>query len=350
MLVPNQYIEVTWVPFVVKYYVEKGYTFTKINDKFLVKAEDLPDNSHKKIKAICDFCGRDFTTEKAAYTQNKKTGKISCKKCQPKKVKELWQKKYGVDNVFMLDSVKEKSKQTCLEKYGVENLANSKEIQEKIKNTNLKKFGTEYSIASEQVRDKIKQTNLNKYGFEIVSKSKQVTEKTKETNLKKYGYVCTLNAPEIAEKAMQTNIEKYGVPYATQSKEIIAKMRKSLYKNGKVPISKPEQKMCEILKEIYGEENCVPSYPYDSLNFDCLVKIGDIKIDVEYDGWYFHKNKKEYDKRRNYFLIRRGFKVLRIKANKELPTKEQIVETIDYLVNGHSLYEIILDIEDEEIV
>lgn len=304
MLVPNQYIKMSWAPSVIKYYVEKGYTFTKVNDKFLVKAEDLPDNSHKKIKAICDFCGRDFTTEKAAYTQNKKTGKISCKKCQPKKVKELWQKKYDVDNVFMLDSVKEKSKQTCLEKYGVE----------------------------------------------IASKSKQVTEKAKETNLKKYGYVCTLNAPEIAEKAMQTNIEKYGVPYTTQSKEIIAKMRKSLYKNGKVPISKPEQKMCEILKEIYGEENCVPSYPYDSLNFDCLVKIGDIKIDVEYDGWYFHKNKKEYDKRRNYFLIRRGFKVLRIKANKELPTKEQIVEAIDYLVNGHSLYEIILDIEDEEIV
>lgn len=344
MIVPGQYIEVCWVPALIKHYVEKGYVYTKTKDKFLVKAEDLPDNSHKSIKVICDFCGQEFYTEKAQYTRSKQNGGVCCRECQPKKTKKIWQEKYGVDNVFMLEEVKEKSKQTCLNNYGVENAALSQEVKDKIKNTNLEKYGVEYAISSAEVREKIKEKNLERYGYEVASKSKDVIEKTKQTNLEKYGYVCTLNSPEIAQKAIQTNIKKYGVPYVTQSPEIITKMRDSLYKSGNVPTSKPEREVCSLLKEIYGEEACTPGHPYYNLNFDYLLEINGVKIDVEYDGYYWHKNKQDSDRRRNYFLIRRGFKILRIKANKEIPTKEQIIEAIDYLVNGHSLYEIVLDI------
>ena len=44
--------------------------------------------------------------------------------------------------------------------------------------------------------------------------------------------------------------------------------------------------------------------------------------------------------RRNFFLIRRGYKIVRIKANKwdTLPTEQQIIDAVDYLVKGdHSL-------------
>lgn len=86
-----------------------------------------------------------------------------------------------------------------------------------------------------------------------------------------------------------------------------------------------------MIQNIYG--NCELNYPCDLVSLDCMTIINNIKIDVEYDGWYWHKNKQEEDKRRNYFLIRRGFKVLRIRSNKEMPSKEQITRAIDILLN-----------------
>lgn len=350
MIVPGQYVEICWVPALIKYYTDKGYIYTKTKDKFLVKAEDLPDNSHIKIKVICSFCGEEFETSKSQYTKSLKNKGVCCKKCRKKKFEKVCEEKYGVKNVFMLEEIKQKSKQTFLEKYGVESPMLSSEIKEKIKNTNLEKYGVEYASSSEIVKEKRKNTNLERYGCEIISKSEKIKEKIKRTNLEKYGYICSLNHPDIAQKAIKTNLERYGVPYTTQSPEIIAKMRESLYKNGSIPTSKAEQKTCDLLKGIYGEESCVPGYPYSKLNFDCLLKINDIKIDVEYDGDFWHKNRKEKDKRRDYFLIKNGFKVLRIKANNKIPTKEQIIEAIDCLVSDHSFYELKLDIKEEEIV
>lgn len=75
---------------------------------------------------------------------------------------------------------------------------------------------------------------------------------------------------------------------------------------------------------------------------DCLVKFKDVLIDVEYDGWYWHKDRGEYDRRRNYYVINNGYRILRIKADKKdtLPSKQQIQEAIDYLVkdNHHLTY------------
>ena len=39
------------------------------------------------------------------------------------------------------------------------------------------------------------------------------------------------------------------------------------------------------------KNNCFPKYPFECYSFDCLVVIDKIKIDVEYDGLYWHKKK-----------------------------------------------------------
>ena len=54
------------------------------------------------------------------------------------------QEKYGVDNVFQLDTVKEKTKETIIEKYGVENPSQSVEIQLKKEETCLKNYGVRF--------------------------------------------------------------------------------------------------------------------------------------------------------------------------------------------------------------
>lgn len=77
---------------------------------------------------------------------------------------------------------------------------------------------------------------------------------------------------------------------------------------------------------------------------NCMVNINDSKIDVEYDGWYYHKDKQDYDNRRDIFVQSNGYKVLRIKGNYQIPTEEQLQEAINYLVKGNLYAKIILDI------
>lgn len=194
---------------------------------------------------------------------------------------------------------------------------------------------------------KYKDSCMAKYGVKNALQSKEIQDRIKETNEKRYGKGNVAHTPEIAEKIKNKNIKKYGVPYVFQAEEVISKIRQSLYKNNVVPSSKPESSVCDLLESIYGIDNCYRGYPVDRINMDCMINLGTDKIDVEYDGWYYHKDRQEKDKRRNYFLIKQGYKVLRIKGNKkdDIPTKEQIIEAIDCLVKGNQSYiEIKMDI------
>lgn len=48
---------------------------------------------------------------------------------------------------------------------------------------------------------------------------------------------------------------------------------------------------------------------------------------------------KDYDRRRNHWLINQGYKVLRILGDKKdsIPTIEKLQQEIDYLLAGHSI-------------
>ena len=53
-------VEMTWTAGNIKYYMEKGYKYTKTREKFMVKIKDLPFSSHAKIPIKCDVCGELF--------------------------------------------------------------------------------------------------------------------------------------------------------------------------------------------------------------------------------------------------------------------------------------------------
>ena len=172
---------------------------------------------------------------------------------------------------------------------------------------------------------------MEKYGVSNVFALEEVKEQINHTNLEKYGHE-NIAQGVLKEKIKETNMKKYGVPYSTQAKEVIVKIRKSLQEKGCVPTSQKQLDIYNMLIQLYGEDSCTLNYPYDRLNFDCLLIVNGIKIDVEYDGWYWHKDKQEEDKRRNYFLTKRGFKILRIRSYEETPTFSQIKEAVDILV------------------
>lgn len=82
---------------------------------------------------------------------------------------------------------------------------------------------------------------------------------------------------------------------------------------------------------------------FDRLIYDCLLIVKDIKIDVEFDGYFWHDRQKERDKRRDFYSMRKGIKVLRFVSKGSLPTKEQITQSVEYLVNTEH-YHLIIDI------
>lgn len=342
MLVLNQFIKTTWRPANKQHYIGKGYLFTAMKDKIIVKAEDLPKGSHMKVEVVCDYCGKTILKEYHAYLSEHKDGKDCCKDCQPKRAVETFREKYGVDNPFLSKEIQMKIKLTLQEKYGVDNPGQAQKVKDKIVQTNLSKYGVTCAAQNEEIKQKIQKTCVERYGVKNVFELKEVQEKIRETNRERYGEGNIAHTPEISEKIKQTNLKKYGVEYSCQASEVIAKMRQSLYKNGNVPSSNIERNLCELLHEMFGEENCQDNFAVSRVNLDCLVNLEGNLLDFEYDGYYWHKDREGHDRKRDYFLRNRGYKVIRIKGNKrdnKLPTKEQIQEAVDYLVKGnHSLF------------
>nr|DAP78490.1 MAG TPA: endonuclease-like protein [Caudoviricetes sp.] len=347
MLVPNQTIETTWMPANREHYIALGYKYTKMRQSLEVKVEDLPKNSHMKIRVVCDYCGKEFDKQYVNFLREHDdiTNKDCCYECCSKKTREVMQKTYGVDNFLQLESTKEKIGQTCLEKYGTERACQSQEVKDKIILTNLERYGNKMALQNPEIKKKAEQSCLERFGVTNVFASPEIQEKIKQTNLERYGEGNIAHTPEISAKIKQNNFEKYGVLYTTQVPEVITKIHSAYQRNGTAPTSKMEQAIINMLVDIYGVENCVQAFSLDKINMDCLLKIDDVQIDVEYDGWYWHKNKQEYDKRRNCWVIDQGYKVLRIRSNDLLPTREQIIEAVDYLVkDNHKLAYIDLDI------
>lgn len=114
-----------------KYYVDKRYNFTKINDQFEINILDLPKKSGKYINVQCDYCGEIKLLQYYNYNNqlnNNIIKKYCCSKCQPLKVKQSNLLIYGVESTNQLEKIKQKKIKTCLEHYGVENPNQSKEV------------------------------------------------------------------------------------------------------------------------------------------------------------------------------------------------------------------------------
>lgn len=303
---------------------QHGYS-VKRGQKIEIVVEHLPHSSHKVVQIQCDYCGVKFEREYRHYLKGRREfPEDTCKDCAVKKIAKIHTKKYGGIGLASLQ-LKEKAQNTNKERYGDITPLQNKEIIEKAKKTCQEKYGGT-GMGSLITRGKIESFNLQHYGVRNPSQREDIKRKKEETCFAHYGVKSFFGDPNRTE-------------------ELTKKAKESLYKNGKTPSSKMEEGLNKLLIEIYGLENCFPSFLVSPLTFDCLLIVNNQKIDVEYDGWYWHKNTEERDRKRNYKVMSLGYKVLRVKSKFELPTKEQIQKAVDYLVNqGHHYKEIILDI------
>ena len=164
---------------------------------------------------------------------------------------------------------------------------------------------------------------------------------------KKYGVNCVFQSPMIKQKIRNTMKQKYGVEYYSQTQECKNKVANSYLKHVEenivqVPTSSQQIAIFELLKEYYEEVEL--NYPCGRCFLDCMVKIKDVKIDVEYDGIFWHTGKEDIDRRRNYYVISKGYKVLRIKGKHKIPSLSTLTNAINHLLNTEEKFmEIIIE-------
>lgn len=105
MLVKNQFIKIRWVNANKNWFINKGYTFTKMWDYFDVKAEDLMPTSKYDVLVTCDYCGKEYNCAFGEYnTSIQKQGKVACYDCRFEKINKTYMNNLGEDRYNSIKS------------------------------------------------------------------------------------------------------------------------------------------------------------------------------------------------------------------------------------------------------
>ena len=244
-----------------------------------------------------ELFGHDVCLECAKSKKYKELSKL--------KIQQTNLKRYGVKWTQQNKLIKEKSKETCLQKYGVENVALNSDILAKIESTNLQRYGETTPLKNKEVQKKIEESALNSLGVSNPFYSQEIQDSIKRKNL-----------------------EKYGVEYPFQSSEIQKKARTSLALNGGIPTSKPQKQLKKMIANMYPKYKVELNKPVEQFFLDIALIYDNVKIDIEYDGIYWHQDE-EKDKARDSIVKKNGYKILRIRSSRKLPEREELKHIID---------------------
>ena len=294
------------------------------------------------ITAKCDTCDIEKYLMLKLYTSyGYINGEYLCRKCKSKK-NNL--EKYGVENVFQLESVKNKSKNTIMKKYGCEFISQSEDIKEKIRKNSLEKYGETHHLKNKSIYNKLIKTNLEKYGVENVSQSDIIKQKKIKTCNYNFGVDYISKHIDFKEILKKTYILKYGVDsinkceFFRKSNYIIAndinylkylydgissfycdkghtfEIHQLNYHNrikDNIPLctvcypigdqkSIKEKELLEFIKSLYSGK--IISGYRDGLEID--IYLPELKIGLEFNGIYYHSSK---FKERNYHLDKTNY-------------------------------------------
>jgi len=145
---------------------------------------------------------------------------------------------------------------------------------------------------------------------------------------------CSQNNPEVQEKSKKTCLKNHGVTNYAKTEKWLKQMSEGGQASRMLTFvqnpSKPQKEIFNIIKEKYID--AIMNFPI--LNYCADIAIPSIKIIIEYNGEYWHRNKKEYDEKRKEDIEKIGWKVLIYHGLKGLdivPSEEQIKNDILFL-------------------
>ena len=308
-----------------KYKNITNYLNNRYNDSISLR-ETIGRMIYKiEIRPICKECGKPvmfirFNKNEIIYRQ------FCSLKCAGKNeenknnIKKTWINKYGVDHVFKLSYIREKSKNTLKKHYGVDNPLKSDKIKNKVFNTNVQKYGSICPLNNEIIKEKSKNTLKKHYGVDIGFKSEIIKERIKNTSIKKYGVeqpyasetakqnriktlkekynVTNISQCDIVkEKKKQTCLKRFGVDnyFMTRknieyihSEPILFKINETKRKNHTFNTSKSEERCYSILIEHFSANDVERQYKSDLYPFQCDFYIKSINTYIECNFHWTH--------------------------------------------------------------
>lgn len=195
------------------------------------KCNDELKKINSREKRDCLFCKKEFEVRKK---DSKKLCSEVCRKqwsILPENINKRIEalklsvnEKFGVDNVFQLSTIKDKSKETKIKLYGDENYNNP----DKMHITKKEKYGYDYgkdwykTMSAEMMKN---------YGVNHPLKTKKFIDKLKNTNLEKYGFEWGLQNINVKNKLNQLIKERFGVENISQNESIKQKKKDTSIKN-----------------------------------------------------------------------------------------------------------------------
>ncbi len=282
-------------------------------------------------------------------------------------VKESNLKKYGVENVFQLEEVKQKSKDTLLkktgyehnsknpttikrrkkiwiEKYGVDHPWKSKDIREKSDTTKTTRYGTKHPMQNKDIKEKQRNTVFEKYNVLNVSKNDKIIEKITQSNQKVF-FNKLLNSNRLKEKCIPNfTLNEYKYVRSGQLYSWICTQCNQEFKdhidNGRIPrcpICYPPSKTSQYDLQLY--EYCKKYTDKVYLHSRFLLKdkeidiyIPEAKFAIEFNGLYYHSERngknQDYHKEKTKRLLELDINLMHIFEDEWIEKKEIVKSVI----------------------
>jgi hypothetical protein len=282
--------------------------------------------SKEIIDLVCDSCGVEKSIQYKLYTSyGYSNGDYFCRKC---KMKKNNLEKWGVENPFQLESVKEKSRKTNLEKFGVEFISQSSDIKEKIKKSIAE-------LDKDSVNRKREVTNLEKWGVKNVSQSEEIKGKKEETNIKNWGSSNNKKGECFRKDNFNIAKDKNYIKYLQEGKslfncdcgenhnfeiDIDVYSKRVKCKTIICTICNPIDKhqsgkeilLLNYIKSIYGEE-LIQNFRIGRMEID--IYLPQLKLGFEFNGIYWHSDKfksKNFHKEKSEFFSKKDIRIIHI--------------------------------------
>jgi hypothetical protein len=172
----------------------------------------------------------------------------------------------------------QKTTSTCIERFGVENPFQSNTIKEKCKKTLKKNYGENVVNPSQvkEIREKTVSTWIKNYGVDNPMKCEKVKTKVRVVLLEKYGVQNSFSLSHIRGTAVRS-LENENIRKIAQEAKRAA---------GKVFVSKLENLFIERLVKLFGEKEVLKQTYLGGKSIDAFISKCDLFI--QFDGSHFH--------------------------------------------------------------
>lgn len=324
--------------FIINYYIKQNHTFNELKTKLQC--------SEGKLIAIF-----------RKYNISKPRNLIS------KKVVETRLK--NNNGIYETFEIKKKKQDTCLKKYGTAEFMQSDTFKNKRKNTMINKYGAEHTMHIPELKKKVEQTTLKRYGYKNAYKDMNwqhnmggskaswtiLARKHRQLNYEKTGQLNSnwsnttfniLKNKKSFEKYLD-NLPKENrtISYIANDLSVIYDVIRNRYIKwnlyNKYSLqqfrSTPELEIVEFIKSFYTKNIQINTRQIIK-PFELDIYLPDIKLGIEYNGEFWHKHKKETDKKKQNLCNKQNINLITILEQDYINNKIEVLNNIKVVIEG----------------